>query len=224
MDYFLDLTDLNTKRIFIVGGLYGDYDALMRLLYQQRFGWADTLVLTGGFFNQENVKSLELLIFLRNSVNCYSVVGKDEANLLKDIEDPEKLNIIQKRFGSNFNEALINYIRDLPLVIKIRDYYVMHAGVDPTKRLDQQDLEVFYTIGEYDKDSRFYANSEEKSWYEVPYLIGGKHVKICFSAVYLDDIEVPAGYNLARNLEMAPIFRALILDKTQGAPSIVTFF
>lgn len=226
MDYLLDLTNLDTKRFFITGELQGDYDALMRLLYQQRFGWADTFISTGNFFNVNNPKSLDMAIFLRNSLNCYSVKGESEVKLLQDIEKEDVMSLYSKKFGTNFNEHIISYIKEMPLVIKIGDYFVMNAGLDPTKTLVDQDPEVFYTIGEYDKDSRFYQypNPEESSWYNIPYLIDGKRSKICFSKIYLNNIEIPAGYNLGRNLEVAPIFRTLIIDKTQGLPSIITSF
>lgn len=221
----LDLTELNTNRVFIIGGLCGDYDALMRVLYQQRYNYADTLVVTGDFFNEDSLKSIDMTMFLRNAMNCYAVKGDSEIALLKNVQDPEKLSVLEKRFGIKLNNLVIEYIASLPSVVKVRDYYIMHAGIDPSKPLDQQDPEVFYTIGEYDKDSRFYlySNPEQSSWYNNSCIIGGKHVKICFSHIYLDDIEVPAGYNLGRNLEVASMFRCIILDKTQGSPTIITF-
>jgi hypothetical protein len=57
----------------------------------------------------------------------------------------------------------------------------------------------------------------------LPYRIDGKRTKVCFGEIYVDDIEVPAGYNLGRDPEISPMFRCLVLDKTVGKPLIITF-
>jgi hypothetical protein len=224
MDNILDLTKLDTQRVFVVGELNGDHSALMRLLYQQRFGHKDTLITTGNFFNIDSLNSLDLTVFLRNAVSCYSVIGEQEIKLLQYLEDPEKEKEIRDKLKNKLSNYCLEFICSCPPVIKYKDYYIMHAGVDPSKALDDQDPTVFFSIGEYDKDSRFYQypNPEKASWYNTPYLVNGKHVKICFSRIYLEDIEVPAGYNLGRNTQINSGLRCLVLDKTQGAPSIIT--
>ena len=224
MDNLLDLTNLDTKRYFIVGELHGDHYALQRMLYQQRFTWADTLVTTGDFFDLDGPMYIDLFQFLRNTMNCYSVKGEHEIKFLEDLEDPEKSEELNKKLGKQLNEVLISYIRDLPLIIKINDYYIIHAGLDPTKTLDDQEQDIFYSIGKYDKDSRFYRDKEEdKSWYELPFLINGTHVNICFGHVHTDKVKVPAGYNLGRNPETDPRFRCLVIDKTQWMADIITW-
>lgn len=225
MDNLLDLTSINTKRVFIVGGLNGEYDALMRVLWQQRFSYLDTLIVPGGFFNEEHPKSVEMTIFLRNSMNCFAVKGRNEVNFLKNIEDPLKLEVLTNRFGVNLNTLILDYIKELPLAIKYGDHLIVSCGLDPNRTLEEQDPEIFYSIGEYDKDSRFYQydNPDKQSWYMFPYRIDGKRVKVCFSGFYVDEIEVPAGYNLGRDPEISPIFRCIVLDKTVGKPLIITF-
>lgn len=219
----LDLTDLTTKRYFIVGNMEGYYDALMRLLYQQKFSWADTLICTGNFLNLEHPRSFEMVKFLRNTMNSYSVRGQYEITFLKYLEDPEKNEELKTKLGTNYHPAIIDYIKELPLVIKMGDFYVMYAGLDPTKTLDDQDEDVFYSIEEYDKDSRFYQypNPESSSWYNVPFLIDGKHVKICFSRLFLKEYQVPSGYNLGCNKEAGPMFRCLIVTKSQGFSELI---
>jgi len=225
MDNILDLSGLETNRVFIVGNLDGEYDALMRVLWQQRFSYLDTLIVTGGFFNEENPKSLEMTIFLRNSMNCYSVKGMNEVNFIKSIGDPIKLDVLTKRFGLNLNDLIIDYIKDLPLVIRYNDYIIVNSGLDPTKDINEQNPDIFYSIGEFDRDSIFYQydNPKEESWYTLPYRMGGRRLKVCFGGIYVDDIEVPAGYNLGRDSKISPVFRCIVLDKTVGKPLIITF-
>ena len=224
MDNILDLSSLNTKRVFIVGEINGDHAALMRLLYQQRFGYEDTLITTGNFFNIDTINSLDLTVFLRNAVSCYAVLGEQEVKLLEHLTNSEKAEEINNKLNNKLNDYCLEFIKNCPSVIQYKDYLIMHAGVDPSKALVDQDPTVFYSIGEYDKDSRFYQypNPEKTSWYNTPYLVNGKHVKICFGRIYLDNIEVPAGYNLGRNPQINSGLRCLVIDRTQGAPSIIT--
>lgn len=226
MHNLLDLTDLNTKRYFIVGELHGNHDALMRLLFQQNYKFSDTLILCGDFFDVESPKIVDLIGFLHNTMNAYAVKGEREVQFLKDLTDPEKKAQLYKKIGKYVdNERIIKYLNDLPLVIKMGDFYAMHAGVDPMKSLEDQDPEVFFSIGEYDKDSRFYqySNEKEESWYQRPYLVNGKHVNICFGHVYSNVIEVPAGYNLGRNPEIDLRYRCVIIQKDQWISSIINW-
>jgi len=217
MDRLLDLTDINTKRFFIVGELNGNYDALMRLLYQQQFKFSDTLIMTGNIYNSESRKNSEMLIFLYNAMSAYPLSGKNEIQLLEDMHNSEKVEAVNKSLGKLAGDPnMLKYIEDLPLVIKVGDYYIMHAGLDPSKTIDEQEEDVFYSIGEYDKDSRFYQDSKnEESWYQKPFLVNGKHVKVCFSKDYIEEMEVPAGFNLGRDKENNTLFRCVVIDNTQ---------
>jgi len=226
MDNLLDLTDLNTKRYFIVGEIHGDHEALMRLLFQQRYNYADTLILCGDFFDTDAPKIIDLIGFLHNAMNAYAVKGEYEVNFLNDLQVPEKKEELSKKLGKYIDdERIINYMNDLPLVIKIGDYYIMHAGLDPSQPLENQDPEVFYSIGEYDKDSRFYQypNEREESWYQKPYLVNGVHVKICFSHIHTKVPGVLTGYNLGRKPEVDLRFRCLIINKDQWIPNIINW-
>lgn len=222
MDKILDLTDINTKRFFIVGELNGNYQALMRLLYQQQFKFSDTLIMTGNCFDMESRQNPDMLIFLHNAMSAYVVKGKNEVKLIEDLHNPDRDGELDKSLGKLAGDPnIIKFIEDLPSVIKIGDYYVVHAGLDPTKPLEDQDDDVFYSIGEYDEDSAYYQDVRDaESWYEFPYLVNGKHVNVCFSKLYTEEVKVPAGYNLGRNKELNTLFRCLIIDNVSETKTV----
>jgi len=204
MDFIMDLTDKVTDRVFVVGELLGDYDKLINLLYQQKFNFNDTLIFTGNFididkaFEPTNEKQLSALTFIRNTVNTYSVKGSNEFTFIRKIQDEESPNWLQ---GHLKHDEIINFIDELPLIIKISDYiYIINAGVQPNRSLDQQNPEVFYSIGEYDPDSRFYQfeNPSHKHWYMFEMFDGDNLIKYCFGGKDINQIEVPAGYSLGR--------------------------
>jgi len=160
----LDLSVLNTNRYFIFGDLRGEYRKMIDILYEQNFSYKDTVITTGNIVDMENEQSLDCLYFIKNNKNTYSVKGKKEFTLLNlpKNELPVWLDVDDRK-------DIFEYLTELPVVIKVNDFlYVVNAGIDPSKKLENQDPSVFYNIKEYDKDSRFYQfeNPDEKSWYE----------------------------------------------------------
>ena len=225
MDLVLDLSTLKTDRVIVVGKLLGEYDKLIGLLYQQKFNFNDTLIFTGNFINPEtafeptNDKQMNAITFIRNTVNTYSVKGKNEFSFLRRIQeegDPQWLEDAPKR------DEIIKFIDELPLIIKISDYiYIVNAGVQPNKSLTEQDPEVFYSIGEYDPDSRFYQfeNPSHKSWYDFDMYEGDNLLRFCFGGKDLNSVEVPAGYCLGRTVGKQ--LKVMVFRKNYQTPIIL---
>jgi len=217
MDFTLDLSVLSTKRYFIVGELRGEYDSLIDILYNQGFNKDDTLITTGNNIDFDSPKSLDCLYFLINCHNVYSVKGKKEfdicteENLPQWIDDKDKSNILE-------------YIAELPLVIKIDDYmYVVNSGVEPGKKFEEQNPEVFYSIDKYDSNSRFYQfeNPEKKSWYEYEFFSEGKLTKYCFGGFGSGTISQPAGYDLGRSVNSKSLKMLIINKGDSNSPILI---
>jgi len=225
MDFIMDLSNAATDRYFIVGDLLGDYERLINMLYQQKFSYKDTLIFTGNFIDPEtvdspmNTKQLETVTFLKNAMNAFSVKGRNEFNFLRKVSEtgvPAWMETNKK------HQEILKFIEELPLIIRVSDYiYVVNAGVQPNLPLNEQDPEVFYSIGGYDPDSRFYQfeNPEQKSWCEFDIYDGGGLMRFCFGGKNLNKIEFPAGYCLGR--EAGSMLTALIIRKNNPEPIII---
>jgi hypothetical protein len=203
----LDLTSLESERIFVIGALDGDYKALIDILYEQNFNYKDLLILTGNFLNQESSSILDIIYFIKDNKNCYSVKGKQEIDfLLKYAEDslPEFLKEI-------CNQEVITFLDKLPLCIKLDSYIVVSKGLEPNKSLQEQNEEAFYLIPHFDTESRYYqfSNEDKKSWFDFEFPEG----KVCFSDIDLEEIQVEAGFNL-KNSE-AILSSLIIIDNDQ---------
>ncbi|HRZ18438.1 MAG TPA: hypothetical protein P5136_00035 [Methanofastidiosum sp.] len=217
MDFILDLSVLNTKRYFVIGDLRGNYQQLIDILYEQDFNKDDTLIATGNIIDTDEPKSLDCIYFLMNCHNTYTVKGKREFDLINNKDIPNWL--------LKDKEQILQYLDTLPLIIKINDLmYVVNAGVEPEKSLEEQSPEVFYNIGKYDPDSRFYLfeNPKEQSWYEFEFpRKDGKLIKYCFGGYGTGSINQPAGYDLGRSINDNNV-RCLILSKgEQESPIII---
>jgi hypothetical protein len=228
MNYVMDLSNLDTDRFIIVGDVQGEHDKLISLLYQQKFTYKDTLVLTGNFIgydgyavgDNQSAGTLGAMTFLKNVMNGYSVKGKNEFDFLRKIDEtkllPAWLSVNPK------HQEILKFIEELPLIIKVSPYiYIVSAGLVPGKPIDRQDPEVFYSIGSFDKDSRFYQfeNPDQKSWYDFDFFDGDKTMKFCFGMHDIGKTEVPAGYSLGRTPEKP--LKALIIRKGQEDKPII---
>jgi len=196
MDFVLDLTVLNTERIFVFGELKGNYASFINILYDQKFTWRDTLVTTGNFVDYDEEKSLDLTYFLKNNKNTYSVKGKNEFNLLTTENPP-----IWYKDEETKNDVK-EFLEELPVIIKVaNNTFVVNAGVEPGKRMPEQNPEVFYSIGDYCPDSRFYQfeNPDKKSWYEYEFIEDGCLTKFIFGGKGFSEEKVNSGYAIGRN-------------------------
>lgn len=226
MDFVQDLSNLDYQRVFIVGNILGDYNKLVNLMYQQRFCHKDILITTGDFvdideaFNPANERQLETIIFLKNVTASFSVKGKNEFDFLRKLEDKGHPGWLSNHPKA---EQILNFIEELPLIIKVSDYiYIVNAGVQPHLSIEEQDPEVFYSIGDYDKDSRFYQfdNPGGDSWYNFDILSNDEQIKLCFCKGNPKDMNVPAGHYLGRNPQ-EPL-KALVFRKGQeDAPVLI---
>jgi len=200
----MDLTEKSYNRIFVVGELRGDLRRLMRFLYDQQFGYKDLLVSPGNLIDINNPReSISVLNFFKSNHNCYSVKGTEEVDYLRYINDENLKNKVNYTLLDEVEKEYKDYIENLPLIIKIPDYYyLVHAGVNPIKGITSTEVEpdLYYNIGKYDDNSRFYqfSNPEHKNWFEFKIFEGEKQVKIVYSAIDSGGIEVPAGYCLNR--------------------------
>lgn len=210
MNIALDLSILNTERYFIIGDIRGNYSKLIDLLYEQNFSLQDTLISTGNIIDPDNKESLDSLYFLMNCPNTYSVKGKVEFDIIKAEKLPTWLE------QTDDCSDICKFIEELPLVIKIKDnLFVVNSGVEPGKDLEEQSLDVFYNIDEYDSNSRFYQfeNPDEKSWYDYEFIKDEKLINFCFGG-YDFKGKVPAGYSLGRDINSDILHCLIISDKT----------
>lgn len=219
MDYLLDLSNVETNRFLIIGNALGDYRRVMSFLYQQNFSWKDTLIFTGNMINPEG-DSADLLRFVKNVLNGYSVIGNNEVDFLQAITDPEKVPVWFRELPDK--EEIIKYLEGLPSITRISDYfYIVNSGIDPSKDVSTQEPRVYYSIKGYDEFSRYYQfnNPEKKSWFDYEILEQDKPIKLFFSNLKTLTTEVSGGYSLYREPDQK--MKCVILRKGTDKPILI---
>ena len=221
----LDITKKLYERIFVVGAINGDYESLVEVLYEQRFDKNDLLIATGDIINETVPDSIRVLdFFMQNPKNTFSVLGKNEESIIRYIENNnfDKLSLISGFYPTNIlPHTVVEYLKSLDPIAKVSDkYYVVNAGIKPRTSLSEQPEDVYYNIGDYDKESRFYDFSEDEglSWYQYEITNNDKPIYIISGKKSLGDVvEVPAGYVLGRQLsEREPLKFVVIPSHTDG--------
>jgi len=222
MNTVLNLATITPERFFIVGELRGSYARLIHLLFHQRASYKDVIVFTGNLIDPDVLESLQTLHFIKNMVTTYSVKGVEERNLLALLETQETENLPIWLRDSKDNSSIKEYLAELPSAILLpNNYYVVSAGMEPIKSLYDQDPDAFVSIGEYDKDSKYYQfeNPEGKSWYQFEFYNGPNLMKICSGTKSDIGLEAPAGYLLGRDKNES--LKCLILKSDQTGPIFV---
>lgn len=217
MSNILSIFSGKDSRIFVISNIEGDYYKLIPMLFEQQFSNKDILITVGNFMNFEKEASLLCMEFIKNNTNVYSVMGYNEHKLLAYLREEkyEDLPVWIKQYPDISD--LVFFLETLPPVIEINDsMYVVHAGLEPYKKIGDQDPEVFYTIGCYDEDSRFYLfpNPEQKDWYDFEF-----EKKIIFGNHCTENISCPAGYSIGRDEDN--LFKCLLFDRTSDTPIII---
>lgn len=209
----MDLTNHNFSRLFIIGELGSNYDILINILYDQNFSYQDGLIFTGNLFNLESLRTLDCYSFLKTNSNCFSVLGKQEKDLVDKLEvnNEEYIRKVERVFFGEDYLELKKFIVNFPIFITYHNYMIVNAGVSPIKDIFNQPEDTYYSIGRFDEESRFYKPPYvgQVSWYDQIIRDQGKKMNICFSSIYLPEYKCPAGYNLGRSSDK---LRCLIIS------------
>jgi serine/threonine protein phosphatase 1 len=137
-----------SRRIFI-GDIHGHYDGLMQLVSMISPTAEDTLHFVGDLIDR-GPKSAQVVEFVRQN-NYPCVLGNHEHLLLNAFPDEDpNLGAFQGWLHSGGQPTLTSYastedllehvdwLKKLPLYLDLGDIFLVHAGLDPKKTLDQQ--------------------------------------------------------------------------------------
>ncbi|MCG3730127.1 bis(5'-nucleosyl)-tetraphosphatase (symmetrical) ApaH [Vibrio cincinnatiensis] len=136
---------------YIVGDIQGCLDELYKLLEQAHFTpQKDTLWLAGDLVAR-GPKSLETLRFIRGlEGSAKAVLGNHDLHLLavaQGIHPVKKKDKTLAIFESDDADELLNWVRQLPLLLEHPEFVLTHAGISPlwdlaTARAAAQEVEL----------------------------------------------------------------------------------
>ena len=120
---------------YAIGDIHGCFDELILLL--DRVGFSpgrDTLLLTGDLINR-GPKSLETLRWARRHEGCLRLVlGNHDLHLIATalgVGKGDSRDTIDDILKASDCPTLIDWLREMPLLLRVGDFYLVHAGLHP---------------------------------------------------------------------------------------------
>jgi serine/threonine protein phosphatase 1 len=162
--------------VYVVGDVHGCLASLERL-YDLIDPGPRTLLVFVGDLVRKGPDNHGVVQFVRETENAISVMGNNEAKVVRGEKDPDGLTTEDRA-----------YIEGLPVVISWGGNLVVHGGVDPRRPLDDHDARDLLTMRSftpgndyrrpywferYDGDSRvFFGHTVLETPFESPSAVG----------------------------------------------------
>lgn len=148
------------KRTIFIGDVHGCFDELMELCNKIQLTSDDGVYFTGDLINKWP-KSREVIEWVRNRPNTYSVIGNHEYFALADVLDIDALGHLESGHKTWIKNSLPKFsvlqeelrehkewILSLPTVIETDEFIVVHGWLHPDFWVDTP-LEIATLIREY---------------------------------------------------------------------------
>ena len=120
---------------YVVGDIQGCLDPLLRLLDRVNFEPATDRLLAVGDLVNRGPKSLETLRFCKGLGNSFSsVLGNHDLHLLAishKVRPASSKDTLNSIFNASDSHELLDWLQQLPLLISLGDYTLVHAGIPP---------------------------------------------------------------------------------------------
>ncbi|MBE9223275.1 serine/threonine protein phosphatase [Cyanobacterium stanieri LEGE 03274] len=145
-----------TNRRFVIGDVHGHFQALLGLLRAIAPTPEDEIYFLGDLIDRGEDSAKVVNFVMENNYQC--ILGNHEAMLLQSFT-PKGLNHMSFQSWlqnggystiTSYNNKIppehLEWMRQLPLNIDLGDYWLVHAGLDPTKPPQKQNSDQFCWI------------------------------------------------------------------------------
>ena len=220
---------MSKNRRIVIGDVHGHYDTLITLLDAVSPKSEDEIYFLGDLIDR-GPKSAQVVDFvMRNKYRCLR--GNHEEMLLDVVGTGEvSVELYQSwlysgghatvdSYDSKIPQEHIDWLKELPLYYDLGDYWLVHAGVDPTIPLEKQSSEQFCWIREdfHGSDRPVFKNKLIITGHTITFTLPGvKPGQIAAGKGWLD-IETGAyhhnsGWMTALDLDRHKVFQANTFD------------
>lgn len=128
---------------YVCSDIHGCFDIFKAMIDGIGFNSTDTLYILGDIIDR-GTKNVELIEYIRGSSNIVLLKGNHEKMMVDYYENKEDLanwfdNVWirngglktyteLKRRGKEYTDSVVEYFKNLPTVVKLDDYLLVHAG------------------------------------------------------------------------------------------------
>lgn len=153
-------------RTIIIGDIHGCHEEFEMLLEKIAPGPQDELICVGDLVCKGpfNAKTLDLAMSLPNFT---STLGNQDYNLAtkwrttgwSGLKESQRVALVD--MGGNI-ERYIRYLENLPVLLRRADFDVLHAGVKPRRKLEEQRVEDLLNLRELEDGVPWFEQYEEE--------------------------------------------------------------
>lgn len=184
--------EIGNRRHIIVGDIHGCLDELKQMLDELAFNKDEDVLICVGDLVDRGPKVKETLEFVMSLPRFYSVKGNHDDKCVRYFSgNPVKvghgLEDTIEQYGNKMPAETLEYLRNLPLILKTPSGYVVHAGFDPLLLPEQQKDEDCLYMRYYGGRS-YFDNNGGVLWYTM--------WPKDFPRVFYGHIPEPSGPNL----------------------------
>lgn len=150
MDWLIEKDWGKYKRIFVLSDIHGNFELFNRMLKKIMINKEDLLIINGDSIDRgkDSNQIFDKINSLKNSgVEIIHLIGNHEDMLLNYLKRKDVSWLFNggyetiKSYEKNKNIFIkhIEFIKSMPLALIIGKFLIVHAGIDPDKKLEEQE-------------------------------------------------------------------------------------
>lgn len=173
--FLLDLTSVcKNRRTILIGDVHGCYDELQLLLKQVKWDREKDVLLFAGDLIDRGPKIAEVLDFVGNEPNTYTIMSNHENKFLRHLRGNKVstwgLRHTLEQCDVSWNNNLRMWMESLPYAIKFaNNSYLVHGGIVPTRTVEQQGREALIYARTFNPATGSFTDVAAKPWYSFPH-------------------------------------------------------
>lgn len=193
----LELTKTKNQRRIVIGDVHGQYQALIKLLEALNLTDLDEVYFLGDLIDRGPDSSKVVTLVIDNNYNC--LLGNHEDMLLTAVGNG-KLNrdnfhawlysggyATLESYKNNIPQKHLDWFKQLPLYFDLGDFWLVHAGIEPSLPISKQSSNQFCWIRR-----EFHATT--KPYFPNKLIITGHTITFTFPGVKPGQIAKGAGW------------------------------
>ncbi|MBD2101994.1 metallophosphoesterase family protein [Leptolyngbya sp. FACHB-261] len=151
-------SQLSSPRRLVIGDVHGHYGGLLALLDLLQLQASDQVYFLGDLIDRGPASAQVVELVMSRGYTC--LLGNHEQMCLNALYGRPLSNSWQAWLMSGGNDTLDSYgsngiprdhldwLRNLPLYLDLDDVWLVHAGLDPTREIEEQSIQEFCWIRE----------------------------------------------------------------------------
>lgn len=155
--------EIGDRRYVVIGDIHGCIDEFMEMLSNLEFDKDEDVLVSVGDLIDRGPKTKDVLDYVMGLPRFYMVKGNHEEKFLRyakgnQVKIAHGLQGTIDELGDEGVQKFADFARDMPLIIRVPDGYVVHAGFNPRALPDEQNkadciyMRYFGGDGYFDKD------------------------------------------------------------------------